>query len=601
MRQFLKYTFATVLGIFLTMIVFAFIIAGIVGSIISSSSDKDDVKVKENSILHVNFDNEVKDRGSNNPFENFDFFNFESRNPIGLNTILNNLEKAASDDKIIGIFLDLEHLKANMATIEEIRNALLKFKESGKFVISYAEYYSQAKYYLATAADKIYLNPSGIVEWKGISSEVLFMKQAMEKLDIEMQVIRHGKFKSAVEPFMLDSMSPANEEQLRLFINTIWKNVLDNVSSARNMTKEQLNAVADGLLVRTGNDALEYGFVDSLKFQDEVNAELMAYAGAEKEEDLILVPLRKYTNAKGAASENDDDDDDNEAKFSRNRIAVVYASGEITSGKSTGENMGSETISKAIKEARLDEKVKGIVLRINSPGGSALASDVIWREVVLAKEAKPVFVSMGDLAASGGYFIACAADRIYAQPNTITGSIGVFGLIPNFQGLMENKLGLRIDAVKTNKFSDGLSVTRPMKAREREAVQEGVEHIYADFIGKVAEGRGMTTQKVDSIGQGRIWAGEDAIPIGLVDELGGLEKAVEGLAAFIDLEDYRIREYPEQKDPLQELLSSFTGNAKTSIMKSELQQQYKYYQAIQKWTNTKDVYMMRMPFEMEVY
>lgn len=598
MRQFLKYTFATVLGIFLTFILFAILVVGVVGSIISASSEDESVKVKENSILHITLENEIRDRASNNPFENFDLNTFESRSPIGLNDILNNLEKAASDKNIKGIFLDLEGLKANMATTEEIRKALLKFKESGKFIISYAENYRQREYYLASVADKVYLNPSGIMEWKGLSAEVLFMKEAMEKLDIEMQVIRHGKFKSAVEPFLLDSMSQANEEQLSLFIHTIWENIVNNVSGVRNIPVEQLNSIADDLLVRTADDALEYKLVDSLKFQDEVTSELMAYTNVGKEEDLNLVLLRKYTKAKGAISENDDSD--KEVKFSRDRIAVVYASGEITSGESTLETMGSETISEAIKKARLDENVKAIVLRVNSPGGSALASDVMWREVVLAKEVKPVYVSMGDLAASGGYYIACAADKIYAQPNTITGSIGVFGLIPNFQGLMENKLGLHIDRVKTNKFSDGLSVTRPMSAREREAVQEGVEAIYSDFIAKVAEGRNMTIQKVDSIGQGRIWSGEDALRIGLIDEIGGLEKAVEDIAASINLEEYRVKEYPEQKDPFEELLKAFTGEARATILRAELKHQYKYYQAIQKWTNTDDVYMMRMPFEVEV-
>lgn len=598
MRQFLKYTFATVLGIFLTFILFAILVVGVVGSIISASSEDESVKVKENSILHITLENEIRDRASNNPFENFDLNTFESRSPIGLNDILNNLEKAASDKNIKGIFLDLEGLKANMATTEEIRKALLKFKESGKFIISYAENYRQREYYLASVADKVYLNPSGIMEWKGLSAEVLFMKEAMEKLDIEMQVIRHGKFKSAVEPFLLDSMSQANEEQLSLFIHTIWENMVNNVSGVRNIPVEQLNSIADDLLVRTADDALEYKLVDSLKFQDEVTSELMAYTNVGKEEDLNLVLLRKYTKAKGAISENDDSD--KEVKFSRDRIAVVYASGEITSGESTLETMGSETISEAIKKARLDENVKAIVLRVNSPGGSALASDVMWREVVLAKEVKPVYVSMGDLAASGGYYIACAADKIYAQPNTITGSIGVFGLIPNFQGLMENKLGLHIDRVKTNKFSDGLSVTRPMSAREREAVQEGVEAIYSDFIAKVAEGRNMTIQKVDSIGQGRIWSGEDALRIGLIDEIGGLEKAVEDIAASINLEEYRVKEYPEQKDPFEELLKAFTGEARATILRAELKHQYKYYQAIQKWTNTDDVYMMRMPFEVEV-
>lgn len=599
MRQFLKFTFATVLGIFLTFFLFVLIIAGIIGSIVSASSEMDAVKVEKNSILHITFEEEIQDRASNNPFENFDFANFESHVPMGLNNILDNLEKAASDENIKGIFLDLEMVKANMATSEEIRKALLKFKESGKFIISYAENYGQNEYYLASVSDKIYLNPAGSMEWKGLSADVLFMKEALEKLDIEMQVIRHGKFKSAVEPFMLDSMSSANEKQLSLFIHTIWENVVNNISESRGIANARLESIADSLLVRTAEDALEYHLVDSLKFEDEVISELMAYAKVEKEEDLNLVLLSTYTDAKGAISENEDSD--KQVRFSRDRIAVIYASGEIKSGESVKGAMGSETISEAIREARLDEDVKAIVLRVNSPGGSALASDVIWREVVLAKKEKPVYVSMGDMAASGGYYISCAADKIYAQPSTITGSIGVFGLIPNFQGLMENKLGLHIDGVKTNRFSDGLSVTRPMSAREREAVQESVEDIYGDFIEKVANGRNMAVSSVDSIGQGRIWSGEDALDIGLVDDIGGLEKTIEDIAAAINLEEYRVKEYPKRKDPFEEFVSAFSGKIKADILESELAHQYKYYEAIQRWTNVKDIYMMRVPYEMEVH
>lgn len=595
----MKFTFATVLGIFLTFFLFVLIIAGIIGSIVSASSEMDAVKVEKNSILHITFEEEIQDRASNNPFENFDFANFESHVPMGLNNILDNLEKAASDENIKGIFLDLEMVKANMATSEEIRKALLKFKESGKFIISYAENYGQNEYYLASVSDKIYLNPAGSMEWKGLSADVLFMKEALEKLDIEMQVIRHGKFKSAVEPFMLDSMSSANEKQLSLFIHTIWENVVNNISESRGIANARLESIADSLLVRTAEDALEYHLVDSLKFEDEVISELMAYAKVEKEEDLNLVLLSTYTDAKGAISENEDSD--KQVRFSRDRIAVIYASGEIKSGESVKGAMGSETISEAIREARLDEDVKAIVLRVNSPGGSALASDVIWREVVLAKKEKPVYVSMGDMAASGGYYISCAADKIYAQPSTITGSIGVFGLIPNFQGLMENKLGLHIDGVKTNRFSDGLSVTRPMSAREREAVQESVEDIYGDFIEKVANGRNMAVSSVDSIGQGRIWSGEDALDIGLVDDIGGLEKTIEDIAAAINLEEYRVKEYPKRKDPFEEFVSAFSGKIKADILESELAHQYKYYEAIQRWTNVKDIYMMRVPYEMEVH
>ena len=598
MKQFFKYMFATIAGIVVTGILAVLIIIGIVGSIVASGSDEEYTKVEDSSILHITFENEIQDRSSDNPFENFDFNKFESRNPSGLNDILNNIEKAKADDKIKGIYIDLTQLKASMATVEEIRNALVEFKESEKFIISYSESYGQSEYYLSSVADKIYLHPAGDMEVKGLSAQVTFFKEALEKLDIDMQVIRHGKFKSAVEPFLRNDMSEENKDQMSLLINTIWESRTEKVAQSRNITIEEINKIADSLLINTAEDALQYKFVDALKYEDEVRNELMTLTDKEKEEDLEFMPLEKYTKAKGAIKE--EDDEDKEVGSSRSRIAVVYASGEIRSGENEPGVMGSETIAKAIRDARQDEYVKAIVLRVNSPGGSALASDVIWREVVLAKEVKPVVVSMGDLAASGGYYISCAADKIYAQNSTITGSIGVFGLIPNMEGLFENKLGIHFDGVKTNAYADGLSVMRPMKAREREAIQKSVEHIYDEFTSKVAEGRNMSQAMVDSIGQGRVWTGKDAISIGLVDEIGGLEDAIEGVAAMAELEDYQVKEYPEQEDPFQKLLKEFTGEAKASWVKEEFGSSYKYYQQIKNITESNDI-LMRMPEEIEIY
>lgn len=601
MKQFFKYMFATVAGIFLSIFLFLLLLAVIVGGIISSSSDEKYAKVEDNSILHITFENEIQDRSSNNPFENFDFNKFESRNPFGLNDILNNIEKAETDEKIRGIFIDLTRLKASMATTEEIRNALLEFKKSGKFILSYSESYGQNEYYLSSVADRMYLHPAGDMEVKGLSAQVSFFKEAMEKLDVDMQVIRHGKFKSAVEPFLRNDMSEANKQQLGLLINTIWDARVEKVAENRKISIESINNLADSLLINTAEDALKYRFVDSLKYEDEVMQELMALTDTEKEEDLKFMLLEKYTKAKGSNKKEDEEkDDDKSGSFSKDRIAVVYASGEIRSGESSVGVMGSETVAKAIRKARQDENVKGIVLRVNSPGGSALASDVIWREVVLAKAEKPIVVSMGDLAASGGYYISCAADRIFAQTSTITGSIGVFGLIPNMQGLFENNLGIHFDGVNTNTYADGLTVMRPMKAREREALQETVESIYEDFTSKVAQGRNIPQAEVDSIGQGRVWSGKDAIKIGLVDELGGLENAIESVAAMAEIEDYKIKELPEQEDPLEKLLKEFTGEAQSRWMSNEFGVGYKYYQKVKSISESRDIYM-RIPMEIELY
>lgn len=598
MKQFFKFMFATIAGIFVTFFLLILIFVGIIGSIISAGSEEQYTKVEDNSILHITFENEIQDRDSDNPFENFDFNKFESRNPLGLNHILNNIEKAKADEDIKGIFIELTHLKASMATTEEIRNALLDFKESGKFIISYSESYGQNEYYLSSVADKIYLHPAGELELKGLSAQVLFFKDALDKLDIDMQIIRHGKFKSAVEPFLRNDMSEANEKQLSLLIQSIWNNRIGNIAGSRNISKESINRIADSLLVNTADDALKYHLVDSLKYEDEVSSELMALTETEKVEDLNFMLLEKYTKAKGAVSE--DEDKDKEVRSSKNRIAVVYATGEIRSGENSPGVMGSKSIAEALRKARLDENVKGIVLRVNSPGGSALASDVIWREVVLAKVEKPLVVSMGDLAASGGYYIACAADKIYAQNSTITGSIGVFGIIPNLEGLFENKLGIHLDRVNTNTYSDGLSGMRPMKAREREALQEVVEHIYSDFTAKVAEGRNMTQAAVDSIGQGRVWSGIDAIGIGLVDEIGGLDAAIEGVAALAELEEYKIKELPEQEDPFEKLLKEFTSEAKMQWISNEFGSSYKYFQKVKEISESNDIYM-RMPVEIELY
>ncbi|HPF94712.1 MAG TPA: signal peptide peptidase SppA, partial [Tenuifilaceae bacterium] len=420
--------------------------------------------------------------------------------------------------KIRGIYIETEGIPAGAATLEEIRASLEKFKESGKFIISYSNVYSQKSYYLASVSDKILLNPEGMVEWVGLRSEIMFFKGALEKLGVEAQILRHGKFKSAVEPFMYDKMSPENREQILTYTGSIWNHWVEGISKTRNISAEQLNQFADDLTIRNAKTALDNGIVDSLVYKDQVINMLKELTDTKPKKDINSVSLAQYTKVKPKRQHKG---------FIKEKIAVVYASGEIVMGDGNEGAVAGERFGRAIREARRDSTVKAIVLRINSPGGSALASEVIWREVKLATEVKPVIVSMGDVAASGGYYIAAPADYIIASPTTITGSIGVFGMMPNVKEGMNKKLGITVDVAKTNRNSDFGSLFRPMTAEERAIGQLSVEEVYKTFIGHVAEGRETTVEKVDEIGQGRVWSGANAISINLVDEFGGLQKAID--------------------------------------------------------------------------
>lgn len=589
MKGFFKIMFATVAGLLFTFVILPifFVLVAAIGG----SDDDHITKVKDNSVLHVKFETQIKDRASGSPLENFNFETFESKKELSLGQIIKNIEKAKTDDRIEGIYLDLSSINTGMASIEEIRAALNDFKSSGKWIYSYSEIYTQGTYYLASVADKVYLNPAGLVELRGLASQLMFFKNALEKLDIEVQIIRHGKFKSAVEPFMLEKMSASNREQMEKLLNTAWGSMINNISGSRKISVDEINLLADGIKIQDAKDALKYKFVDQLVYKDELFTELKTKLELEADEEINYISLNKYAKAKvkGVGKNKSD-----------NTIAVIYAAGDIVSGKSEKDKMGSETISAAIREARLDDDVKAIVLRVNSPGGSALASDIMWREVVLAKEVKPVIVSMGDVAASGGYYIACAADKIVASEKTITGSIGVFGVIPNAQGFFNNKLGITFDTVKTNTHADMMTIFRPLTAEEKDIIQIGVEKIYDDFITKVAEGRGMTKEQIDAIGQGRVWTGIDAKEIGLVDEIGGLNKAIDIAQEIAKLEDYKLEAYPKRKSNSFQLLFDMAGETEAKYLEMKLGESYKYYQKIEQ-VSTQSGMMMRMPFDIEVH
>ena len=590
MKSFLKYTLATVVGILIYTVISTLIFFGIVGAIVSAS-DQSEASIEPNTILYMKLDQSIVDRASDNPFEGFNFATFEADPALGLNDILKNLKKAKEDENIKGIFMELSYIPAGIATIDEIRNGLLDFKESGKFIYTYAEVMTQGAYYLASASDKIYMNPVGTMELKGLRSKVTFFKGALEKLGVEPVIFRHGKFKSAIEPFMLDKMSEANKEQSMTFVQSIWDYMVANIAKSRGLTAAEINQLADAYTIRNTQAAVDHKIIDGSKYRDEVIDELVTLTDAGKPEKLEMVKLSKYTDVGNVKKHR---------KHQSDKIAVIYASGEINSGKGDNQTIGSETLAQALRKARRDSTIKAIVLRVNSPGGSGLASDVIWREVVLAKQAKPLVVSMGDLAASGGYYIACPADVIVANEVTLTGSIGVFGLLLNTQELMNKKLGITFDGIKTNQYADLGDVTRPMTEAEKEIIQGEVEEFYSVFIGKVGDGRKMAVACVDSIGQGRVWSGANAKQIGLVDEFGGLERAIVIAAEKANLTDYKTIDLPEQPDPVEELIKQLTGEAKMSILEKELGENYYFYQKLKNVQKLQGI-QARMDYDVELY
>ena len=554
MRQFLKFTLASLTGFILALVVifllFSVLIAGLM-----RNGDKTAV-IKKNSILHLDFSALIADRGSEDPLSGFDFMSFENNLATGFRDYTRAIRAAADDDNIKGIFLDLSSVQADMAIRQEIRNALVDFKVSGKFIYAYSEMYSQSTYHLASLADSIFLYPEGDLMFMGYASEPIFFKGMLDKLGIEVKLIRVGKYKSAGEPFIRENLSEENRYQMSTFLNSLYTSFLNDVSSGRNIATDTLRAIANELRVENAQNAVEQGLVDKLAYRDEILDLLMDKTETKKLKDLELVSVKDYMSAipKGKLTEKD-------------RIAVVYAIGEIGSGEGNDLSIGSDRISKALRDARLDDNVKAVVLRVNSPGGSALASDVIWREMTLLKKEKPVVVSMGGLAASGGYYIAVVADTIYAEPTTLTGSIGVFGLLPNISPFMKDKLGLTFDRVTTGKYADLGTVTRSMTMEEETIIQRMVNNTYEDFTTKVATHRKLSLDSVQAMAQGRVYTGAQALEIGLVDRLGNLDDAIATAARMAKLENYRLKELPELKNPVDEILKNITGMQARSLEK----------------------------------
>ena len=540
------------------------------------------VVVKDNSVLKIEFKDPVLDRTSDNPFSDIDLLNSSTEGSVEFKDILDNIEKAKNDDKIKGIYLNFSSVNAGFSQIEEIRNKLLDFKESGKFIYSYADSYSQSAYYLASVSDKIALNPEGIIELKGLSAEIMFYKGLMDKLGIEAQIIRHGKFKGAVEPFMYNQMSNENREQIEKLLNSISDYMVDGIATEREgITSEEIHKMINNMYLSSARKCLESGIIDKIAYQDQILSDLED----KSEHEITLTDYMKVKNPKTSVSDN--------------KIAIIYATGEINTGKGSYNTIGSETTVEAIREASEDENVKAIVLRVNSPGGSALASEIIWREINLAKQKKKVVVSMGDYAASGGYYIACNADKIFANNSTLTGSIGVFGIVPNTKNFLNEKLGVYIETVKTHKHSDIANGYRKLSDDELNVIQNSVEDIYETFITHVSEGRGIPVRKVDEIGQGRVWSGADALSIGLIDEIGGLEDAIASAADLSALEDYRIITLPKKTDMFEEFIESFSAK-QNIVLPDFLGISEKMINQLE-FLNSKEKIQARIPFIMEVH
>ena len=589
--KFSKVLLAAFLGTLIALVVNFFIKVGVVTSMISSLSTETETisKPKPNSVLYMKLNYDIPDRTTDNPFSAINFQTMESLDATGLNDILRNIERAKTDPNIKGIYMELSSIPTSTATLQEIRDKLIEFKESGKFLVTYGESYSQSAYYVASVADKIFINPEGALDLHGMASQITFYKHLFDKLDIEMQIVRgpNNRFKSAVEPYFLDKMSEANREQMDKLLGTVWGQILLGISQNRNISVEQLNHIADNLdTYFDAHKALEYGLVDNLYYKDQVLEELKGLTGSNKD-------INAIGNANYAKSFKD-------KNLSKNEVAVIYASGQIFDGKGNEEqNIYSENLSKTIRKAREDENVKAVVLRVNSPGGSAVASAIIGRELDLTKQVKPVIVSMGNYAASGGYWISAKADYIFADPTTLTGSIGVFGTVPNLQGFLNDKVGLTFDVAKTNENADFGTLSQPLTEFQYGKLQEMVVKTYNDFTGRVAEGRGLTQTFVDSIGQGRVWAGADAIKIGLVDQLGDMEDAIAYAVQKAELgSDYKVTEWPKQKDFFTRMMESMNESDKLdAAMKQKMGVYYNYLQGLDNLQKNTGI-QARLPFDM---
>lgn len=585
MKGFLKYFLASFLAILLALLAIFLLGLGSFSALFSSKPEV--IKLKPNTVLVVDLNKPITDRTIDSPFDVSSLQGFGMGSSIGLYEVVNNLQKAAEDPDISGVLILTGQQANGLSSLDEIRNALAKFKESGKFVFAYSNIYSQGSYFVASVADKVFLNPLGILEFRGLRAETMFYKEALDKIGIDMQIIRQGRFKAAVEPFQQQSMSPENREQLDAYLQAIWNRIITAVGESRDLTAEQLNLIADQWSGRSPEGAVRAGLVDSLLYEDQVQDLLKELTNTKSAAKLSTVSISKYTNAASNAKED----------YTADRIAVIYGTGSIAM-ESTGPQSIGANLAKTIQKARLDKKTKAIVFRVNSPGGDALASEVIRREVELAAQEKPVIISMGDLAASGGYWISTPGSKIVAGPTTLTGSIGAFGMIPNAEKLLKDKIGLTIDGVQTNELAGAGTIFRPLTEAERALFMDQLKQTYSSFLNQVSKFRKMPVEEVDRIGEGRIWAGVTAKELGLVDEIGGLHDAIRLAASEAGLATWRVREMPQLKDPINQIIESLMG--KSSPEEELLTRHIPIIQDIKEMINSGRM-QARLPYRIEVY
>ncbi|QYJ68626.1 signal peptide peptidase SppA [Flavobacterium litorale] len=588
--QFLKNVLSTVVGLFVFCLLF-FLVIVIIGVAAGSGSD-DIVTVKQNSVIELDISEVSKDYSGRFYSDEFSFLNETPKE--GLSDVLKAIDAAKDDNKIKGITLTNSSSTMGMAQNKALRDRLKAFKESGKFIVAYSDSYSQADYYLNSIADTIYLNPVGEMEFKGLSSEVMFFKDLQEKTGVKMEVIRHGKFKAAVEPFLSNEMSPENREQISTLLNSMWNTVATEIAESRKIPLDSINSIAENLKARTPNMAKENNLIDKIGYIDEYRNGIRHALEIGKNDDINSVSILDYVESSALNDLLSD---------AKDKIAVVYAQGEITGGEGTLSQIGEIAMRKALKEASEDEDIKAIVLRVDSPGGSALTSELIWRDIELAKKHKPVVVSMGNLAASGGYYISCNANRIFTEPTTITGSIGVFGVLPNFTEL-SNNMGIHTEQVNTHKNAAGYSVFTPLEENTREIIQQSVESVYDTFITRVADGRNMTKDQVDALGQGRVWSGADAVNNGLADEIGGLDDAIAYAAKLVKVENYTTENYPEYERNLEDFFANALNapfmQTKEAFIKEEVgNENYQVIQRLRRASQLRGTQVI-MPYEITI-
>jgi protease-4 len=581
--NFFKTFLASCLGTLITLIVLFVLMIGILIGL----GGEQEVVVRDNSVLVLSLDAQITEQEIDNPFEGM----FGNSVPnIGLLQLKQTINNAKTDPKIKGIYLDVTYPMAGFSTIEEIRESLMDFRAEGKWVVAYADVMSEQAYYLASAADKIYLNPEGELEFNGLAIEMTFFKKMFEKLEIKPEIFRVGEFKSAVEPFMLEKMSPENRLQLTEMVNSIYDHVLTRISESRNVPKQKLEEISDGMLARNAKLTVDFGLVDSLLYYDQVLDELRGRLSLKESAKVNFVKYKRYKKSFNTAPSSGE-----------NEVAVIVADGTIMPGGADEGVIGSDTFTEEIRKARENKKVKAIVIRVNSPGGSFQASDAMWREITLAAEKKPVIASMSDYAASGGYYLAMGCDTIVAQPHTITGSIGIFSVLFDASGLMENKLGITTDQVKTGEYGEMITISRPLTEAEKNVWQSRTEEIYETFTGKAAAGRNMPIADLKKIASGRVWTGEQAQVRGLVDVLGGYDDAIRIAAEKAGIADnYKVKLYPRVKTFYQQLMEGFEENAKTNALKEEMGQ---YYSLYEQWQHVKryNGVQARMPFEFQIH